>query len=50
MVDPDLQIRGDEGGGGAKNKREPPGPLPLIRHWGFFVTGFGIVRDSLSTV
>lgn len=49
MVDPDLQIRGDEGGG-AKNKREPPGPLPLIRHWGFFITGFGIVRDALSTV
>ena len=38
------------GGGGSKNKGEPPGPLPLIRHWGFFITGFGIVRDSLSTV
>jgi len=52
VAEPDLQIRGDggDGGGGATNKREPPGSLPLIRPWGFFITGFGIVRDSLSTV
>ena len=31
-------------------KGEPSGPLPLIRHWGFFITRFGIVRDSLFTV
>ena len=37
-------------GRGVKNKGEPPGPLPWIRHWSFFITGFGIVRDSLSTV
>lgn len=36
-------------GRGVKNKGEPPGPLPWIRHWGCFITGFGIVRDSLST-
>ena len=36
-------------GRGVKYKGEPPGPLPWIRHWGFFITGFGIVRDSLST-
>ena len=34
-------------GRGVKNKGEPPGPLPWIRHWGFSITGFGIVRDSL---
>lgn len=34
----------------SKNKGEPPGPLPWIPHWGFFITGFGIVRDSLFTV
>ena len=37
-------------GRGVKNKGEPPGPLSWIRHWSFFITGFGIVRDSLSTV
>ena len=37
-------------GRGVKNKGKPPGPLPLIRHWSFFITGFGIIRDSLSTV
>ena len=34
----------------SKNKGEPPGPLPWIPYWGFFITGFGIVRDSLFTV
>ena len=37
-------------GRGIKNKGEPSGPLPWIRHWVFFITGFGIVTDSLSTV
>ena len=26
-------------GRGVKNKGEPPGPLPWIRHWGFFYHG-----------
>lgn len=37
------------GRGGSKNKGEPLGLFPWIRHWGFFITGFGIIKDSLST-